>query len=69
MALSKEIHEELYYKMVLARKFEETATKLFTEGKVHGPAPFLYRPGSLCYRSPFSTGERGLYSADPSRTW
>ena len=40
MALTKEIHEELYYKMVLARKFEETAVRLFTEGKVHGPAHF-----------------------------
>lgn len=40
MKLTKEIHRDLYYKMVLTREFEETAAKLFIQGKVHGTAHF-----------------------------
>jgi acetoin:2,6-dichlorophenolindophenol oxidoreductase subunit alpha len=40
MKLSKAIHKELYYKMILCREFEETAAKLFVQGKVHGTAHF-----------------------------
>ncbi|MDC7226802.1 MAG: thiamine pyrophosphate-dependent dehydrogenase E1 component subunit alpha [Spirochaetales bacterium] len=40
MKLSKETHKELYLKMVQTRKFEETAARLFVEGKVHGTAHF-----------------------------
>ena len=40
MRLSKKIHEELYYKMVLTREFEQMAAKLFVAGKVHGTAHF-----------------------------
>lgn len=40
MRLPKEIHKELYYKMVLCREFEETAARLFIQGKVHGTAHF-----------------------------
>ncbi|MDC7127284.1 MAG: thiamine pyrophosphate-dependent dehydrogenase E1 component subunit alpha [Spirochaetales bacterium] len=40
MELSKGIHKELYLKMVQTRLFEETAARLFSEGKVHGTAHF-----------------------------
>ena len=40
MKLSKEKHKELYLKMMQTRKFEETAARLFVEGKVHGTAHF-----------------------------
>jgi TPP-dependent pyruvate/acetoin dehydrogenase alpha subunit len=40
MKLSKAVHKELYYKMVQTREFEETAAKLFIQGKVHGTAHF-----------------------------
>ena len=40
MNLSTEIHRELYLKMVQTRKFEETAARLFIEGRVHGTAHF-----------------------------
>ncbi len=40
MKLTKDIHRDLYYKMVLTREFEETAAKLFIQGKVHGTAHF-----------------------------
>lgn len=40
MALSTDIHKELYLKMVQTREFEETAARLFVEGKVHGTAHF-----------------------------
>ena len=40
MKLSKEKHRELYLKMMQTRKFEETAARLFVEGKVHGTAHF-----------------------------
>jgi len=40
MELTKQIHRELYHKMVLTRRFEETAAKLFIQGKVHGTAHF-----------------------------
>ncbi|MGI6466926.1 MAG: thiamine pyrophosphate-dependent dehydrogenase E1 component subunit alpha [Sphaerochaetaceae bacterium] len=40
MALAKDVHKELYYKMLLTREFELTAAKLFTQGKVHGTAHF-----------------------------
>ncbi|MBI9103811.1 MAG: thiamine pyrophosphate-dependent dehydrogenase E1 component subunit alpha [Spirochaetales bacterium] len=40
MKLSKEKHKELYLKMVQTRNFEETAARLFIEGKVHGTAHF-----------------------------
>jgi len=40
MKLSNEIHKELYLKMVQTREFEETAARLFVEGKVHGTAHF-----------------------------
>ncbi|MBI9106783.1 MAG: thiamine pyrophosphate-dependent dehydrogenase E1 component subunit alpha [Spirochaetales bacterium] len=40
MKLSKEIHKELYLKMNQTREFEETAARLFVEGKVHGTAHF-----------------------------
>lgn len=40
MKLSKEKHSDLYLKMMQTRKFEETAARLFIEGKVHGTAHF-----------------------------
>ncbi|MDR1143081.1 MAG: thiamine pyrophosphate-dependent dehydrogenase E1 component subunit alpha [Spirochaetaceae bacterium] len=40
MKLSREIHGDLYLKMVQTRTFEETAARLFVEGKVHGTAHF-----------------------------
>ncbi len=40
MKLSKEKHKELYLKMMQTRRFEETAARLFVEGKVHGTAHF-----------------------------
>jgi pyruvate dehydrogenase E1 component alpha subunit len=40
MKLTKEKHGELYLKMVQTRAFEETAARLFIEGKVHGTAHF-----------------------------
>jgi len=40
MELSRETCRELYMKMVLTRRFEETAARLFAEGKVHGTAHF-----------------------------
>ncbi len=40
MEPSKAKNKELYYKMVLCREFEETAAKLFIQGKVHGTAHF-----------------------------
>ena len=46
MKLSKEVHKELFLKMAQSREFEETAARLFVEGKVHGTAHF-------------STGEEG----------
>ena len=40
MGIPKEKLEELYLKMAQTRRFEETAARLFTEGKVHGTAHF-----------------------------
>ncbi|MDD3823074.1 MAG: thiamine pyrophosphate-dependent dehydrogenase E1 component subunit alpha [Sphaerochaetaceae bacterium] len=40
MKLPKAVHKELYYKMLLTREFEQTAAKLFIQGKVHGTAHF-----------------------------
>ena len=40
MKLSKEQYGDLYLKMVQTRTFEETAARLFVEGKVHGTAHF-----------------------------
>ena len=40
MEISRETCRELYMKMVLTRRFEETAARLFAEGKVHGTAHF-----------------------------
>jgi pyruvate dehydrogenase E1 component alpha subunit len=40
MKLSREIYADLYLKMVRTRNFEETAARLFVEGKVHGTAHF-----------------------------
>ena len=40
MKLSRERHEDLYLMMVQTRFFEETAARLFVEGKVHGTAHF-----------------------------
>jgi pyruvate dehydrogenase E1 component alpha subunit len=40
MKLSKELYEDLYLKMAQTRAFEETAARLFVEGKVHGTAHF-----------------------------
>jgi len=40
MALAKKVQKELYYKMLLTREFEQTAARLFTQGKVHGTAHF-----------------------------
>jgi pyruvate dehydrogenase E1 component alpha subunit len=40
MKLSRELHADLYLKMVRTRNFEETASRLFVEGKVHGTAHF-----------------------------
>jgi len=40
MNLSKEQYGDLYLKMVQTRAFEETAARLFVEGKVHGTAHF-----------------------------
>ena len=38
--LEKPLLREMYLKMVQTRCFEETAARLFTEGKVHGTAHF-----------------------------
>jgi len=40
MKLSKEQYGDLYLKMMQTRVFEETAARLFVEGKVHGTAHF-----------------------------
>lgn len=40
MELSKIIHENLHYKMLLTREFELTVANLFAQGKVHGTAHF-----------------------------
>ncbi len=40
MTIDKTKHFEMYLKMVQTRRFEETAAKLFTMGKVHGTAHF-----------------------------
>ena len=40
MKLSTEVYKDLYLKMVQTRTFEETAARLFVEGKVHGTAHF-----------------------------
>ncbi len=40
MGIPKGKLEELYLKMAQTRRFEETAARLFTEGKVHGTAHF-----------------------------
>ncbi|MDR1574764.1 MAG: thiamine pyrophosphate-dependent dehydrogenase E1 component subunit alpha [Treponema sp.] len=40
MTLPKELYGTLYLKMVQTRTFEETAARLFVEGKVHGTAHF-----------------------------
>ena len=40
MKRSKELYGDLYLKMVQTRTFEETAARLFVEGKVHGTAHF-----------------------------
>ncbi|WP_010258299.1 thiamine pyrophosphate-dependent dehydrogenase E1 component subunit alpha [Treponema primitia] len=40
MKLSKGLFGDLYLKMVQTRNFEETAARLFVEGKVHGTAHF-----------------------------
>jgi pyruvate dehydrogenase E1 component alpha subunit len=39
-SIAKEKLEEIFTKMVQTRYFEETAARLFTEGKVHGTAHF-----------------------------
>ena len=40
LEIPKEKLKEIYAKMVQTRNFEETAARLFTEGKVHGTAHF-----------------------------
>lgn len=40
MELPREVHVELYTKLCITREFEETAARLFAEGKVHGTAHF-----------------------------
>jgi pyruvate dehydrogenase E1 component alpha subunit len=40
MKLSKAVQKELHYKMLVTREFEQTAAKLFIQGKVHGTAHF-----------------------------
>lgn len=40
MGVPRETLRELYLKMAQTRRFEETAARLFTEGKVHGTAHF-----------------------------
>ncbi|GHV77321.1 acetoin:2,6-dichlorophenolindophenol oxidoreductase subunit alpha [Spirochaetia bacterium] len=40
MKLSKKLQGDLYLKMAQTRNFEETAARLFVEGKVHGTAHF-----------------------------
>ncbi|MEI6386443.1 MAG: thiamine pyrophosphate-dependent dehydrogenase E1 component subunit alpha [Spirochaetota bacterium] len=40
MTITREKLGELYLKMAQTRRFEETAARLFTEGKVHGTAHF-----------------------------
>lgn len=40
MDIPREKLAEMYTKMVQTRRFEETAARLFTEGKVHGTAHF-----------------------------
>ena len=40
MKLPKAVHKELHYKMLVTREFEQTAAKLFIQGKVHGTAHF-----------------------------
>jgi len=40
MNITKEKLGDIYFKMVLTRAFEETAARLFIQGKVHGTAHF-----------------------------
>ena len=40
MDIGKDKLSDMYEKMVVTRRFEETAAKLFTQGKVHGTAHF-----------------------------
>ena len=40
MSIAKDKLADMYEKMMLTRTFEETAAKLFTQGKVHGTAHF-----------------------------
>ena len=40
MSIAKDKLADMYEKMLLTRTFEETAAKLFTQGKVHGTAHF-----------------------------
>ena len=40
MTIDKTKHLEMFLKMMQTRRFEETAAKLFTMGKVHGTAHF-----------------------------
>jgi acetoin:2,6-dichlorophenolindophenol oxidoreductase subunit alpha len=40
MNIARATLEDLYLKMAQTRRFEETAARLFTEGKVHGTAHF-----------------------------
>lgn len=40
MKLTKQLLSDMYLKMVQTRYFEETAMKLFSQGKVHGTAHF-----------------------------
>jgi pyruvate dehydrogenase E1 component alpha subunit len=40
MKFSREVYGDLYLKMAQTRNFEETAARLFVEGKVHGTAHF-----------------------------
>ncbi|MCL1815061.1 MAG: thiamine pyrophosphate-dependent dehydrogenase E1 component subunit alpha [Treponema sp.] len=40
MKLSREQYGDMYLKMIQTRTFEETAARLFAEGKIHGTAHF-----------------------------
>jgi pyruvate dehydrogenase E1 component alpha subunit len=40
LSIAKDKLADMYEKMMLTRTFEETAAKLFTQGKVHGTAHF-----------------------------
>ena len=40
MNLDRDLVSNMYYKMALTRRFEETAVRLFSLGKVHGTAHF-----------------------------